>query len=238
MRPGQTLVGVPLGEHQQRLTEFSIALAGGGVLAEVALQQRLAFLSRGGNPLGIAEEQLLRVLGCESLVCLPLVSAQSCLGVMVGGVAAWQVSALQQRERFLRSFGEQAALALEAAHRANASEASRRVASVAEEYREASRRVAHEVNNPLSIIKNYLSVLGGKLERQEPVLGEMSILNEEIDRVGQIIKGLADLKPTLRDAGAEVNRVVREVVRLFPGYRVRSRLRADRGTDAGSAIGG
>ena len=71
------------------------------------------------------------------------------------------------------------------------------------------------MNNPLSIIKNYLSVLGSKLDKQEPVVGEMSILNEEIDRVGQIIKGLADLKPTLLQEGAEVNRVVRNVIRLF-----------------------
>ncbi|MBL8415887.1 MAG: HDOD domain-containing protein [Propionivibrio sp.] len=211
---GQALVGVPVGEHKQRLREFSIALAGGGVLAEVALQRRLAFISRDENSLGIVEEQLLRVLDSHSLVCLPLISGSRCLGVMIGGLASWQVSDLQQRERFLRSFAEQAAAALEAAL-GERGETSRRVASVAEEYREASRRVAHEVNNPLSIIKNYLSVLGSKLDKQEPVVGEMSILNEEIDRVGQIIKGLADLKPTLRQDGAEVNRVVRDVIRLF-----------------------
>ncbi len=87
--------------------------------------------------------------------------------------------------------------------------------AVVEEYREASRKIAHEVNNPLSIIKNYLSVLDSKLERQEPVFGEISILNEEIDRVGVIIQGLADLKPAVRDNTAEVNRVMRDIARLF-----------------------
>jgi len=211
---GQALVGVPLGEHKQRLSEFSIALTGGGVLAEAALQRRMAFIGRDGNPLGIAEEQLLRVLGSDALVCLPLASAQRCLGVMIGGVAAWQVPGLQQRERFLRSFGEQVALALET-ELGERGESSRRIARLAEEYRDASRRIVHEVNNPLSIIKNYLSVLGGKLEKQQPVVGEMSILHEEIDRVGQIVKGIADLKPSLREGGSEVNRVVRDVVRLF-----------------------
>ena len=211
---GQALVGVPVGEHKQRLREFSISLAGGGVLAEVALQRRLTFIGRDGNPLGIVEEQLLRVLDSDSLVCLPLITGSRCLGVMIGGLASWLVPDLQQRERFLRSFADQAAAALETAL-GERGETSRRVASVAEEYREASRRVAHEVNNPLSIIKNYLSVLGSKLEKHEPIVGEMSILNEEIDRVGKIIKGLADLKPTVRQDGAEVNRVVRDVVRLF-----------------------
>jgi HD-like signal output (HDOD) protein/signal transduction histidine kinase len=211
---GQSLVGVPIGEQKQRLSEFSIALAGGGVVAEVALQRRLAFIGRAGNPISIAEEQLLRALGSESLVCVPLASGQRCLGVMIGGVAAWQVPGLQVRERFLRSFGEQVSLALEA-ELGERGESSRRVAKLAKEYRDASRRAAHEVNNPLSIIKNYLSVLGDKLEKQEPVASEMSILHEEIDRVGQIVKGMADLKPTLRDGGAEVNRVVRDVVLLF-----------------------
>ena len=88
---------------------------------------------------------------------------------------------------------------------------------MAEEYREASRRVVHEVNNPLSIIKNYLSVLDSKLERQEPVVGELSILNEEIDRVGQLINGLAEVQPTARQRGAsaDVARVVEDVLRLF-----------------------
>ena len=106
-------------------------------------------------------------------------------------------------------------------------QARRQLASVAEEYREASRRVVHEVNNPLSIIKNYLSVLDSKLERQEPVGGELSILNEEIDRVSQLVGSLAEIQPDLdavrdgdRDDGrdaltADVTRVVDDVLRLF-----------------------
>ena len=93
--------------------------------------------------------------------------------------------------------------------------ASRRVATVVEEYREASRKIAHEVNNPLSIIKNCRSVIDSKPERQEPGSSESSILNEEIDRVGLIIQGLSDLKPAVKDNGAEVNRVIRDVARLF-----------------------
>jgi len=47
------------------------------------------------------------------------------------------------------------------------------------------------------------------------VLGEMSILNEEIDRVGQLINGLADLQPTPVSVHTDVNRVVGDVLRLF-----------------------
>ncbi len=210
---GQSLVGMPSGE-QQRIAEFSIPLEKGGMVADAAIERRLAFISRTGQPVGLAEEQLFRILGTDSLVCLPLVAGSRCLGVMVGGVAAWQLPNCMKRERFMQSFGAQAASALETAL-AERGHARRQLAHVAEEYREASRRVVHEVNNPLSIIKNYLSVLDGKLAKREPVVGEMSILNEEIDRVGQLISGLADLQPTDSAPSTDVGKVAEDVLRLF-----------------------
>lgn len=212
---GQALVGAAAGGSQQRMAEFSIPLARGGVVAHSALARQTAFVRRDDQALGLAEEQLLRMLGSESMVCVPLVAGARCLGLLVGGLPAWQVGAIRKREHFLKSFGGQAATALENAL-SERGHARRQLAQVAEEFREASRRVVHEVNNPLSIIKNYLSVLDEKLARQEPVSGEMSILNEEIDRVGQLINSLPELKPTGASAeSVEVARVASDVVRLF-----------------------
>jgi HD-like signal output (HDOD) protein/signal transduction histidine kinase len=211
---GQTLVGAPTGT-QQRIAQFSIPLQKGGLVADSALGRKLTFIRRDGQSLGLAEEQLFRMLGSESLVCLPLVAGKRCLGVIIGGVATWQVPTVQRRESFLQSFGAQAASALDSAL-SERGQSRRQLAQVADEYRDATRRVVHEVNNPLSIIKNYLSVLDHKLSQHEPVTGEMSILNEEIDRVGQLISGLADLKPD-PDAPrtADLVSVVDEVLRLF-----------------------
>ena len=210
---GQALVGVPAG-GQQRIAEFSIPLNRGGAVAAAAMSRKPAFVKRDAQSLGLAEEQLFRLLGTDSLVCVPLAAGARSLGVMIGGMAAWQVPACQKRERFMQAFGSQAATALEAAL-LERGQAHRQIAHAAEEYREASRRVVHEVNNPLSIIKNYLSVLDNKLARREPVVGEMSILNEEIDRVGQLINGLADLQPTATDGATNVARVADDVLRLF-----------------------
>ncbi|WP_379681439.1 HDOD domain-containing protein [Massilia consociata] len=215
---GHALVGAPT-QGSQRIAEFAVPLAKGGAIAKSALERRPAFIRKdAGNDsgsFGLAEEQLLRMLGTDSLVCVPLVAGARCLGVLIGGVAAWQIPYCQRRERFMQSFGAQAATALETML-SERGHARRQLAHVADEYREASRRVVHEVNNPLSIIKNYLSVLDSKLARQEPVSTEMSILNEEIDRVGQLVSSLADLKPS--DAGprpTDVAKVVDEVQRLF-----------------------
>jgi len=211
---GHALVGAPT-PTQQRIAEFSIPLSKGGAVAKAALERRLAFVRREGAPLGLPEEQLLRMLGTESLVCVPLVSGARCIGVLIGGISSWQVPSCQKRERFMQSFGAQAASALENAM-SERGHARRQLAHVAEEYREASRRVVHEVNNPLAIIKNYLSVLDSKLERQEPVGGELSILNEEIDRVGQLVNSLTEVQPRVDSgASADVAKVVEDVLRLF-----------------------
>ncbi|MBV6323900.1 HDOD domain-containing protein [Duganella violaceipulchra] len=211
---GHALHGTATGDQQQRLAELVIPLNKGGVVAEAATARKLTFVSRDSQALSVAEEQLFRIVGSESMVCLPLVANQRCLGVLIGGAPAWQMASFQKRERFLQSFGTQAAAALETAI-SERGHTKRQIAHVAEEYREASRRVVHEVNNPLSIIKNYLSVLDGKLAKREPVVGEMSILNEEIDRVGQLINGLADLQPTESSRVTDVGRVVDDVLRLF-----------------------
>ena len=210
---GHALVGTPSGQ-QQRVAEFSVPLDKGGALADAALERRLALIPGEAHQIGLAEQQLLRILGTDAMLCVPLVAGMRCLGVLVGGVAPWQAAACKNRERFLHAFGAQAANALETAM-AGRGHARRQLAHVAEEYREASRRVVHEVNNPLSIIKNYLSVLDDKLNRQEPVVGEMSILNEEIDRVGHLINGLTEV-PMLDGArSTSLARVVDDVLRLF-----------------------
>lgn len=219
---GQALLGTATGNQPGRLAEFMLSLdpEQGGHVALSARTRKPVYASRAGMnaqagaPLSVAEEQLFRILGSEALVCLPLVANQRCLGVLIGGVPGWQLAGCQQRERFLQSYATQAAGALESAL-SERGHARRQLAQVAEEYRDASRRVVHEVNNPLSIIKNYLSILDSKLARREPVVGELSILNEEIDRVGQLLNGLADLQPAEASRVTEVAGVVDDVLRLF-----------------------
>jgi HD-like signal output (HDOD) protein/signal transduction histidine kinase len=210
---GQALVGVANAERQ-RAGEFAVPLNRRGPVAEAALERKVVFLLRDDPSHSLAEEQLFRMLGSASLACVPLVAGARCLGVLIGGMADWKLGHMQKRARFMQAFGVQAASALEAAL-SERGHTRRQLAHVAEEYRQASRRVLHEVNNPLSIIKNYLTVLDHKLQRQEPVIGEMSILNEEIDRVGQLISGLTELEPKLDQATTDCARVVDDVLRLF-----------------------
>ncbi len=57
--------------------------------------------------------------------------------------------------------------------------------------------IAHEVNNPLGIIKNYLTIIS-KLTASDEVRGNVGIISEEVDRIAKIVRQLLDFyRPTL-----------------------------------------
>ena len=215
---GQALIGASFGGQRQRLAELAISLTGGGGLAESVLQRSLVFVSQERGPLSLVEEQLLRVFGTQCLICLPIASSTRSLGLLVGSVESWRVAELKRQEKFLLAFGAQVARALENSARERG-EIDRRIARLRDEHLLDSRKVAHEVNNPLAIIKNYLGVLDDKLARDEPVAAELSILNGEVDRVGSIIKQFAGITPAPPDSVVEINQVINDIVRLFRGSR-------------------
>jgi putative nucleotidyltransferase with HDIG domain len=213
-RQERRMKGMPGEGQPQRLAEFSVSLQPGGRIANAALNGRLNVIRRHGDMLDLLEEQLLGMLSSECLVCLPLADKGECVGMLIGSTGEARAAELQARERLLLTFGVQGAKALQQMENDEA-ELNQRVREVAREYQAATRRVAHEVNNPLSIIKNYLGILDGKLRRQDMVVNEVSILHEEIDRVGQIVRELANLQPVRADSSVEIGRVVRDVVQLF-----------------------
>lgn len=211
---GQALVGVSYGETRQRLAELSIALSAGGAIATSTLQKSPVFLERQTLSRSIAENQLQRIFNAECLLCLPMASATHCLGVIIAGIPVWRIPELRHQEKFLQSFATQAAAALEAAA-FDRGEIDRRIANLKEEQRVNANRVAHEINNPLAIIKNYLGVLDDKLARQEPIGDELSILNEEIDRIGNIMNEFAGVPPKAQRGVTDINRVIIDLVHLF-----------------------
>lgn len=56
-----------------------------------------------------------------------------------------------------------------------------------------SARVAHEVNNPLGIIKNYLELLGIETPQDSSGYEYIGIVREEVDRITRIVRQLLNL---------------------------------------------
>jgi len=146
----------------------------------------------------IIDEQIIRFVGADGIMCLPMAAHKQYIGVIVLGLKEVCFSNLSQKTRLLMMFTKQAALALHANYLRQS-----RAKVVQPEHLSATatraRQVIHEVNTPLSIIKNYLAVFRSKLPEKESLQEAIRIINEEIDRVALIIHDLSDFsKPKIQ----------------------------------------
>lgn len=194
----------------QRIAGFSIPIDGGSRLANAVRKGEIVHVAPSAQA-SIGEEQLLRFFDAERLIGIPVGQAGDCAGVLVAALSAAQAQALQERAPMLRDFGIQAGAALKKTAPAAAGSAE----AATEEFQLASRRMAHEVNNPLSIIRNYLAVLDRKLGGRQGVEGELGILSEEIDRIDKLVNEFASPRKSAVERSAEVNASIRQVARLF-----------------------
>ena len=78
-----------------------------------------------------------------------------------------------------------------------------------------SAKVAHEVNNPLAIIKTSVHIINKQMADDDPNKENLDIVEEEIARIARIIKQLiASARPKTEIAPVDVNEVIRKLMKL------------------------
>ena len=163
----------------------------------------------------ITDAQLLRFLGADGMLCLPLAVRGEYVGVIVVGLNRAKLSQFGKHINLLYMYMSEAALALRVEQLKE-----RQLRRIQSERAGASfavaRKVVHEVNNPLGIMKNYLKILGIKLKDQAIEQDEIRILNEEIDRIILILGGLTAVaeKKSHRLTPVDVNVLIRDLAKL------------------------
>ena len=80
-----------------------------------------------------------------------------------------------------------------------------------------AREVIHEVRNPLSIINNYLEILGIKLEGDDPAQQDLETIRSEIHRINTILEKLSQPHVVESDetAPVDVNALVADLSHMF-----------------------
>ena len=163
----------------------------------------------------ILDEQLIRFIGKEGILCVPLYSHDEKVGVIVLGLESVEFTHLSQQFGVLQMFARHAAMALCGHRMKKAQLKAVQTERLGASY-EMARKVIHEINNPLSIIKNYLKILALKLAEKNIAQDEIRIMNEEIDRVSQILRDLLSFSDitSLPPEPVDINAILSDMVRL------------------------
>ncbi len=218
----QVLCAAGIGETPGALQRLEIPLrAAASLCAQSALTREplSTFGLDRSQPLAPADRQIARALHAEGLLYVPMLAHGAIVGVMAFGVTPVQHTRLSGRGAWLKNFAGIVAGNLMAWRQMREREAQIE-AEVAGRFVLQGQRVAHEVNNPLAIIRNYLTLISNDTARGEfgaPQQADIFVLREEIERLSGIVKRLTDDASTAvaPDGLVDLNRVIEGMRTLY-----------------------
>lgn len=218
-RESGTLHGKSLAWQQERVNEMAIpSKKGNSIVTDVLLARSAgsSFAPGENGAVTVLDDQIARLMQAEGFYCQPLIAQDTVVGAMLFGLAKVQLPQVEKQRKLISMFAQQAAQTLAAWHVAN-----EQVQRIEFEAMSASRarasQMVHEANNPLSIIKNYIKLLGVKLPQEDPAQGDLAIIKEEIDRVARIIRQASEAAEASANPLEElnVNSVIQDLCKVF-----------------------
>jgi len=209
--------------------QFAISMQMHGSILVSCLKQHCemdSFASELKAPLSIIDEQIIRLIGGKGMFCLPLIVHNDPVGVLAVGIESDDLPVLLQNKRILRLVMHKGAtvLRMENIRRREMQmvHAKRMEASI-----DLARRIIHEVNNPLSVIKNYIKVVEMRMTEAGLEHDELRIINEEVSRVGRLLQKLTSFSKSEvpAKATANANALLADILALFSqGLMDRSKI--------------
>lgn len=217
--PGKrALSGVDVDGQLPLLSQLEIPLETKQSLAATVIvekQSRTTFEKAGPAEISLFDTQIIRILGSEGLLYVPLNAHERVIGVMVYGISSAQSGWLQKRINWMANFAHLAAASIEAWRSMHGREQTLE-AALTKRFEQQARKVVHEASNPLGIIKNYLNIVRQKLPDQNSMLHELDILREEIDRVTHIVRRMGNATEALSATGKlDINSVIENMLVLY-----------------------
>ena len=181
------------------------------LVAKAAIERKVLSSFHDNSTALVSDQQILRHLGSEGMLCIPICHENRVICVVVASLHS-KVEEIHPSflELLTRQLTEQC-LQIEAS--LAPSEPNIEVSALSAKVRE----LAHEANNPLSIINNYLTSLSSKLSDQDDVKEELSVLKEELQRASEIIFRLRDIQQDKQhtEGLSEINLEIKNLLTLY-----------------------
>jgi len=227
---GDALAGRSVADQYPQLAEFSVAMDGHSLAVRALNTRELASSFTSSETVAVIDRQLAKMMGADGLLCLPLFQGEQPVGVWVMSIDAAQHERFSQQARLLNLLAQEAAIAL-VQQRDSAVQSQQQQQEDQSYFHSRAREVVHEVNNPLSIVKNYVHLLSHRLAEDEAAVADLEIIREELERAGSLLlrlPGIADQGLLgVSDDQVNINDLVNDLIRVFKGslfhtYRVES----------------
>ena len=218
-----------LNVEAQAFSEFNIPMDATITLPMQALNRGIPIFSNDDDKQiekSVLDRQLNRLLDCEETLCIPFMEAlyekntntNEKFGVLVAGISATQSQNLKREQGLVYEFSRSTSEVI-----ARDRSTTRRIQSIIEDEKmEQSleiRKLVHEANNPLSVIRNYLQILAHKLadSDDEKLQGQIEILMDEVERVGSIVLRMREVpgKSDANEHQVNLNDLVTKLVNIF-----------------------
>jgi len=175
----------------------------------------MTYLTNDTRSDNLADEQLLTGLKCKTVLLVPLVADDSPAGVILLGLPD-NINLLSAADRKLvQVIAQQVGLCLQLekmkeqkTEELNAE----RMAAVSM----TARKIAHEINNPLGIISNYIVSMKLRLADNDQMKNELGIIDDEIHRISSMIDQLNTFsqEPVQTVEMTNINAAIEDIIHL------------------------
>lgn len=223
----------PLADEPAQGNPIRIACSSADSRIAAAYHGRICLAGVPSRPDNLADAQLLRLLGGERLLCLPLMFAGKPLGVLAVALDVATVEHFGPRQALLITFAREAGKCLAAAMRQD-ERISAALQDASQRQVQHARKLIHEAGNPLGIVRNYISVLrmqaeqmgeakdASQAESKDQVKAEFGLIENELRRVAGILQQFnipafdttPNLNPKAAPASIDINTLAREVIQF------------------------
>jgi HD-like signal output (HDOD) protein len=215
----QLLRGTVGNGQAMRIEELSLPLDGAHSLLLECLHSNLprhSFEDHAAQERSIVDEQIARLFAADGIFCLPLKHSESPLGVLVLPVDKAEFARLETHQAVLVAFARRVAQVLSGFSVTRPSLATHKDDEPGTLTPTHLRRIVHEANNPLGIMKNYIKILSAKLDKGDPAHFGFGVIEEEIERIAKILRGLTSAREAIPLVATpfHLNQLIFDLVRI------------------------
>ena len=175
--------------------------------------------STGFDEVKIVDLQIARFFEKPGIVCLPLVDVQKShikkVGVLVFAVDENLLTHVRHQQNLVYAYLQNSAEAIAVFH-LEQNQDSLELSNELVNYKAKIRSMVHEVNNPLTIVRQYLELLRQKLPEDVDLDGEINVLKEEVQRAANILSSSHEYKTSIKNTdGCNINLTLESLLNLF-----------------------